>query len=156
MTKKQRKMIQANSKIDTVVCHACAGYFTPSGLRMHMGSEKCRLATIAKPMKEAVTKEYSKRRAIGKHPIVKNVALALKRRNLETLCALELAPTKLMHTDIDCSILEQYWVSEWVYRIWERYNKSGYTRQAYVLLENLSTLSVQDRESEIGLLLLQM
>jgi rRNA maturation protein Nop10 len=145
-----------NTVPDTTVCHECGNYFTPSGLRMHAGSEKCRLTKIATPMRMSTEKEYTRRRMTGKHPVLTNVALAIKRRNLEDMCGLELAPTKLLHSDISCAILDQYWVNEWVYRIWQKYNKNGYTRQAYVILENLKGMPTKDRDSEIGLILLDM
>lgn len=95
-------------------------------------------------------------RAKSKAPVVKNVASALYRRNLEDMCGLEKASTKLMHTDIDCTVLDEYWVYEWVYRIWKQQNDSGYTRTAYALLEELNEMSQEQRESEIGIIMLGM
>ncbi len=144
------------SRPEAVVCHECGNFFTPTGLNMHRGSEKCRLAKEAKPLKVATNKEQDRMRARGKAPIVKNVASALYRRNLEGMCGLERAKTKLMHTDIDCTVLDEYWVHEWVYRIWKEQNDSGYTRNAYTLLEKLNELPKDQRESEIGLIMLGM
>lgn len=95
-------------------------------------------------------------RAKCKSPVVKNVASALYRRNLEDMCGLEKASTKLIHTDIDCLVLDEYWVHEWVYRIWKQQNDSGYTRTAYALLEELNEMSQDQRESEIGIIMLGM
>lgn len=151
-------MVDTNpkKKLDAVVCHECAQYFTPSGLHMHTGSEKCRLAKIAKPMSESAQAEFDRMKQKGKHPVVKNVALALQRRRLESISGLEKAPTKLMHSDIDCVIIDQYWVEGWVYNLWKKHNKIGYTRAAYSMLEGLNKLSLEDRESKIGLILLNM
>lgn len=95
---------------------------------------------------------YSK----GKSPIVKNVASALFRRNLENMCGLEMVKTKLIHTDIDCTVLPEYWVHEWVYRIWKQHNEEGYSRKAYALLEDLNAMSQDLRDREIGLIMLGM
>ena len=92
----------------------------------------------------------------GKAPIVKNVAKAICSRKLESICGLDKVKTRLVHTDIDCYALEEYWVDEWVFRIWDKYNKEGYTRKAYTLFEKLKSLSKDDRDSEIGLILLDM
>lgn len=144
------------SRPEAVVCYECGNFFTPTGLNMHRGSEKCRLAKEAKPLREATLKEQARMQAKGKASIVKNVASALYRRNLEDMCGLESAPTKLIHTDIDCTVLTEYWVHEWVYRIWKEQNDSGYTRNAYSLLEKLNDLPKDQRESEIGLIMLGM
>ena len=143
-------------KVETVVCYECGNYFTPTGLNMHEGSEKCRLTKIAKPMKAATVEEQDRMRSKGKAPVVKNVASALFRRNLESLCGLEKASTKLLHTDIDCTVLDEYWVHEWVYRIWQEHNENGYTRVAYTLLQRLDDMPQDERESEIGLIMLGM
>lgn len=143
-------------KIDAVVCHECGNFFTPSGLRMHEGSEKCRLTKIARPLREATVEECKRMSSLGKAPIVKNVASALFRRNLEGLCGLEKASTRLMHSDMDCTVLDEYWVHEWVFRIWEKHNTEGYTRKAYALLESLNEMSQDQRDREIGLIMLGM
>ena len=143
-------------RIEAVVCSECGGYFTPLGLRMHEGSEKCNLNKRAKPLTEATDKERRRMENKGKTPVVKNVATALFRRNLENMCGLEKAKTKLLHTDIDCTVLEEYWVHEWVYKIWEQHNRTGYTRDAYSKLEKLNELSKDERDREIGLILLNL
>ena len=139
-----------------VVCHECGGYFTASGLRMHAGSAKCRLNQRARPLQLEVEKEHARLKSKGKHVVVTNVALALERRNLEEVCGLEKAGTKLLHTDLNCYILDQYWVHDWVYRIWQRYNQQGYTRTAYSQFEKLAQLSERDRQAEIGMIMLHM
>jgi hypothetical protein len=123
---------------------------------MHAGSEKCKLTQQSRPLKEATKKEKERMRAKGKAPVVKNVASALFRRNLEHMCGLESARTKLIHTDIDCTVLDEYWVYEWVYRIWNQHNSEGYSRKAYALLEALEELSQDERDREIGLIMLGM
>lgn len=148
----QTKVVQPKA----AVCHECGGYFTLAGLRMHENTAKCKLAKIAKPLSIEAEVEYNRVKASSKHVVVKNVALAISRRGLAEVCGLEKAGTKLMHTDMECYILDQYWVHEWVYLIWNKYNEKGYTRQAYQLFENLGTLSEEDRESEIGMLILSM
>jgi hypothetical protein len=148
--------MEAKKVLSAVVCHECGGYFTPSGLRMHSGSEKCRLAKLAKPLKEQCETEYASMKAQRKAVVVKNVALAISRRDLQGMCGLELAKTKLMHTDLECEILDQHWVHEWVYLVWKHYNKAGYTRAAYKKLEELKAMTIPDRESEIGLLMLNI
>ena len=140
--------------LDARLCHDCGKVFTAAGLKMHKGSYKCELATMAKPMKEEVDATISEMVDKGKVPIVKNVALAIIRRGVEEVCGLEVAPTKLVHTDIDCYIEDQYWVESWIHKIWQNYNKQGYTRAAYNLFKELSELPLEARESKIGLILL--
>lgn len=123
---------------------------------MHTGSEKCRLAQVAIPLKASTEAEYKRMKQKGKKVVVKNVALALARRGLQDICGLEQVGTKLMHTDIDCTVLEQYWIHEWAYLIWARDNARGYTRAAYQILEELKSMSIEDREIEIGLLMLNI
>jgi len=139
-----------------VVCNECGVYITPEGWRMHAGSEKWKLTQQSRPRKEATKREKERMRAKGKAPVVKNVASALFRRNLENMCGLEMAKTKLIHTDIDCTVLPEYWVHEWVYRIWKQHNDDGYSRKAYALLEALDELSKDERDREIGLIMLGM
>ena len=143
-------------KAETVVCYECGNYFTPTGLSMHEGSEKCRLTKLAKPLKVETLEEQARMQAKGKACIAKNVAKAIHSRNLSEMCGLEKAKTKLLHTDMDCAVLEEYWVHEWVFRIWEQQNRTGYTRTAYSLLENLNRMPKDERESEIGLIMLGM
>lgn len=144
------------SRPEAVVCHECGKPFTPTGLAMHSGTAKCRLTQRSVPLKAATEMEQARMRSKCKSPVVKNVASALYRRNLEGMCGLEKASTKLIHTDIDCLVLDEYWVHEWVYRIWKEQNDSGYTRNAYSLLEKLNELPKDQRESEIGLIMLGM
>jgi hypothetical protein len=144
------------SRPEAVVCHECGKPFTPTGLAMHAGTAKCRLTQRSVPLKAETEKEQERMRAKSKAPVVKNVASALYRRNLEGMCGLESASTKLIHTDVDCLVLEEYWVYEWVYRIWKQQNDSGYTRTAYALLEELNEMSQDQRESEIGIIMLGM
>jgi len=123
---------------------------------MHAGTQKCNLNKRAIPLIESVKKERKRMAGKGKVPVVKNVATALLRRNLGHMCGLEKAYTKLLHTDIDCTILEEFWVQEWVYKIWEQHNRTGYTRDAYAKLEKLNELSKDERDREIGLILLNI
>lgn len=143
-------------RTEAVVCKECGGYFTPLGLRMHEGTNKCNLNKRARPLTESVEKERKRMEGKGKVPVVKNVATALFRRNLEHMSGLEKADTKLLHTDIDCTVLEEFWVHEWVYKIWEQHNRTGYTRDAYSKLEKLNELSKEERDREIGLILLNL
>jgi hypothetical protein len=143
-------------KAETVVCYECGNYFTPTGLSMHAGSEKCRLTKLAKPLKVETTQERERMQAKGKACIAKNVAKAVHSRELSEMCGLEKAKTKLLHTDMSCEVQEEYWVHEWVYRIWEQQNRTGYTRTAYSLLEKLNNMPKDERESEIGLIMLGM
>jgi len=55
-------------RIEAVVCSECGGYFTPLGLRMHEGSEKCNLNKRAKPLTEATERINFKRKTDLKRP----------------------------------------------------------------------------------------
>lgn len=143
-------------KRDTMVCPECGGYFTPSGLEMHRGSKKCELRVIARPLQEKVDAESQRLELSSKTRVYKNVATAIVRRGLTELCGLEKARTKLYQTDLECKILEEYWVHDWVYRLWRHHNRSGYTRRAYATLESINKLPDDERDSEIGLILLRM
>ena len=139
-----------------VVCHECGRMLTSAGLRMHAGSKKCDLRKIARPMLEATEAETARLEEQGKVSIVSNVAQALERRGLTELTGLVKAETKLFQTDLVCEIWEQWWVDEWVQRIWQKHRDKGYTRSAYTLLERLNEMDQDTRESEIGLIFLEM
>ena len=141
---------------DPVTCMECGGVFTPSGLEMHKGSRKCELRQIARPMQTEIDLEVRRLELESKHRVLKNVATAIQRRGLEELTGLELASTKLYQTDLECMILDEYWVNTWVFQLWYRENKKGYTRRAYATLEKLAAMPEAERESELGLILLRL
>lgn len=91
---------------------------------------------------------------MGKVPVITNVAQALMRRNLEELTGLESAETKLVLTDLDCYVKTEYWVYGWVKQLWSKYSNEGYTRNFYERMKELERMNPDDRDSEIGLILL--
>lgn len=136
------------------VCHECGGYFTPAGLAMHTGSNKCEINKRARPLAELVKKNRDTLKHKDKEPIVTNIAQAIRRRGLMDLTGLESAKTKLVKTDLECYVKEEFWVYSWVKMLWKKYSDEGYTRKFYMRMENLLSMPLNDRESEIGLILL--
>lgn len=137
-----------------VVCHECGGYFTPAGLQMHKGSRKCSLRKEAIPLKKLTDENLRTMDLADKESVVTNIAVALERRGLSELSGLETCETKLILTDLECGTKDEYWVHKWVKKLWTKYSNEGYTRKFYAIMEKLLELPENERDSEIGLILL--
>lgn len=139
---------------NATVCHECGGYFTPMGLRMHEGSRKCSIRKEAIPLRKITNENLRKMDLADKESVVTNIAVAIERRGLAELTGLEISETKLVLTDQYCETKNEYWVHKWVKKLWAKYADEGYTRKFYAIMEKLLELPQEERESEIGLILL--
>lgn len=149
-----QRMMNSKSMISAAVCHECGGYFTPMGLRMHEGSRKCAIRKESIPLKKTTDTNLRKMDLADKESVVANIATAIERRGLSELTGLEISETKLVLTDQYCETKNEYWVHKWVKKLWSKYADEGYTRKFYAIMEKLLELPQEERESEIGLILL--
>ena len=122
---------------------------------MHRGTRKCELAQQAVALKGRVHTAWNELDRAGKVPVSTNIATALQRRGLSQLAGLEIADTKLVYTDMECYIKEEPWVHRWVKWLWKKHNDEGYTRTFYTQMEQIQNLPPEEREKEVGLILLR-
>ena len=123
---------------------------------MHTGSRKCAVRREAIPLRQLTDANTSKLIRDDKETVVTNIALAIERRGLAELTGLEVSTTKLVLADTYCETKDEFWVHRWVKNLWKKYADEGYTRKFYAIMEKLQAMPEEDRESEIGLILLGM
>lgn len=123
---------------------------------MHTGSRKCDVTKEAIPLKERTDANLRKMDKAGKESVVTNIATAIQRRGLEELTGLEISETKLVMAHTYCETKDEFWVHRWVRKLWKKYADEGYTRKFYAIMEKLRDLPEDERDSEIGLILLGM
>lgn len=152
----QKSINNLPSDYSAAVCHECGGYFTPAGLRMHTGSRKCAVRKEAIPLKERTDQNLLRMEKADKESVVTNIAMAIERRGLSDLSGLEITETKLVLGDTYCATKDEYWVHRWVKNLWKKYAEEGYTRKFYAIMDKLLAMPKDERDSEIGLILLGM
>lgn len=123
---------------------------------MHTGSRKCAVRKEAIPLRQRTDANLLEMDKAGKESVVTNIAMALERRGLAELTGLEISETKLVLGDTYCETKDEYWVHRWVKKLWKKYANEGYTRKFYAIMEKLLALPEDERDSEIGLILLGM
>lgn len=153
---KRNRMYKSYKPRNRVVCLDCGESFSALGMHNHQRSKRCSRLKATKHIREEALSTKARLREAGKRPVMGQVANAIIGRQLQDLTGFEVAETGCTETTTGIESYKEYWAWDWVARLWHLYRVDNATAKFYARLSHMNTLSEEDKEAEIGLILLRI
>jgi hypothetical protein len=115
---------------------------------------RCKLNAKALPRQAETTAIAKRLKQEGKRPVHGHFARAIQRRGLDLLVGLEAADTKFIPPigGAEALVKSQWWAYSWVRYMYD--SQRSDTKKTYCELQRIATLSPEDQEATIHMLLL--